>query len=266
MGLVFDTLAPARRRLLLGLIALVGVVVVAGVGVVVTRQVTGGDSAPQARPGPVVLVPGYGGNVSDLDPLVAEVRKQGRPAVVFTPTDNNTGDLRIQARRLETLVQRTIDDTGAVSVDLVGYSAGGVISRLYVRDDGGASVVRRVLTIGSPQHGTDVAQLALDAAGSCPTACEQMATDSDLVRRLNAGDETPDGPRWMTVRSSSDRTVTPASTAELDGALNLLVQDYCAEATTSHGDLPGDPVSLAALDRLMAMAAPTRPASAGISC
>lgn len=263
---MFHTLAPARRRLLLGVIALVGVVVVAGVGVVVTRQVTGGGSAPQARPGPVVLVPGYGGNVSDLDPLVAEVRKQGRRAVVFTPTDNNTGDLRIQARLLETLVQRTLDDTGAVSVDLVGYSAGGVISRLYVRDDGGASVVRRLLTIGSPQHGTDVAQLALDAAGSCPTACEQMATDSDLVRRLNAGDETPDGPRWMTVRSSSDRTVTPTSTAELDGALNLLVQDYCAEATTSHGDLPGDPVSLAALDRLIAMAAPTRPASAGISC
>ncbi len=227
MVLVFDTLAPARRRLLLAVLAVVGVLVVAGAGIVVARQVSGGGSAPQDQPGPVVLVPGYGGNVSDLAPLVAEVRKQGRRAVVFTPTDHNTGDLRVQARRLGTLVQRTLDDTGAASVDLVGYSAGGVISRLYVRDDGGASVVRRVLTIGSPQHGTDVAQLALDAAGSCPTACEQMATDSDLVRRLNAGDETPDGPKWMTVRSSSDRTVTPTSTAELDGAVNLLVQDYC---------------------------------------
>ena len=67
-----------------------------------------------------------------------------------------------------------MDRTGAASVDLVGYSAGGVIARLYVRDEGGASVVRRVLTLGSPHHGTDVAALATEVAGGCPTACEQL--------------------------------------------------------------------------------------------
>ena len=53
-----------------------------------------------------------------------------------------------------------MDRTGTDSVDVVGYSAGGVIARLFVRDDGGDSVVRRVLTLGSPHHGTDVAALA----------------------------------------------------------------------------------------------------------
>ena len=86
-----------------------------------------------------------------------------------------------------------MDKADADSVDIIGYSAGGVVARLYVRDEGGASVVRRVLTLGSPHHGTDVAALAEEAAGGCPKACEQLATGSDLLRRLNAGDETPEG-------------------------------------------------------------------------
>ncbi len=152
--------------------------------------------------------PGTAATVSDLDPLVAEVRREGRTAVVFRPSGDGTGDLRTQAKRLADLVERTLREQRRVRRSTWSATRpGGVIARLYVRDEGGASVVRRVLTIGSPQHGTDVAQLAQDAVGSCPTACEQLATDSELVRQLNAGDETPDGPRWVTVRSTSDRIV-----------------------------------------------------------
>lgn len=257
-------LAPARRRLVLAIGALVAMALVAGILIVVVSRIRGDTVADQSRRGPVVLVPGYGGDVGDLDPLVAEVRREGRTAVVFRPTNGGTGDLRTQAKLLADLVDRTLDKEDAASVDLVGYSAGGVIARLYVRDEGGAAVVRRVLTIGSPQHGTDVAQLAQDAVGSCPTACEQLASDSDLVRRLNAGDETPDGPRWVTVRSSSDTTVVPTDTAELEGALNLKVQDLCLDARTSHGDLPGDPVTLGALTGLLAKEPPVAPT--GLSC
>ena len=255
---MLSSLAPARRRLVLALLALVVLAAVVAIAVVAVRQVRGEAVADQARPGPVVLVPGYGGAVSDLDPLVAEVRREGRTAVVFRPSGDGTGDLRTQAKRLADLVERTLREHGATSVDLVGYSAGGVIARLYVRDEGGATVVRRVLTIGSPQHGTDVAQLAKDAVGSCPTACEQLATDSEMVRQLNAGDETPDGPRWVTVRSTSDRIVVPTDTAELDGAVNLEVQELCPGAATSHGDLPGDPVTLRALAATWARTVPRR--------
>jgi len=263
-GPVLRSLAPARRGLVLALVALVVLGVVAATAFVAVRQVRGEAVADQARPGPVVLVPGYGGTVSDLDPLVAEVRREGRTAVVFRPSGDGTGDLRTQAKRLAVLVERTLREQHGPSVDLVGYSAGGVIARLYVRDEGGAAVVRRVLTIGSPQHGTDVAQLAQDAVGSCPTACEQLATDSELVRQLNAGDETPDGPRWMTVRSTSDRIVVPTDTAELDGAVNLTVQALCPGARTSHGDLPGDPVTLRALTATLGTDRPTAPT--GVSC
>ena len=83
------------------------------------------------------------------------------------------------------------------------------------------------LTLGSPQHGTNQAALGVEFAGSCPAACEQLVPDSDLLRRLNAGDETPAGPLWATIRSTTDQVVTPVDSAALSGALNIVVQDVC---------------------------------------
>jgi triacylglycerol lipase len=244
-----------------------GIVLVLVVGVlvvVVVRAVSGGGAADQSQQGAVIVVPGYGGTVSDVAPIVAELRREGRKAVAFQPSQGGTGDLRVQARRLADLAKRTIARTGIDSVDLVGYSAGGVIARIFVRDDGGDSVVRRVLTLGSPHHGTDVASLAADVGGGCPTACEQMGTGSDLLRRLNAGDETPAGPKWVTVRTENDHTVTPSDSAELDGALNIDVQRACPGSTTTHGGLPSDPVVLATLDSALGAGPPRAPA--GVTC
>jgi triacylglycerol lipase len=240
------------------------VLVVGGLVLAVVRSVGGDGTADQSRPGAVIVIPGYGGTVSDVDPLVEELRREGRTAIAFEPTEGGTGDLRVQARRLADLVKRTVDRTGIGSVDVVGYSAGGVIARIFVRDDDGASVVRRVLTLGSPHHGTDVAAIAEGAAGGCPTACRQMVTGSDVLRHLNAGDETPAGPRWVTVRTDRDQTVTPTDSAELDGALNIAVQDICPDATTSHGDLPRDPVVLATLRSALGKGAPSAPQ--GVTC
>lgn len=217
--------------------------------------------ADQSRPGAVIVVPGYGGSPDDVAPIVDALRRAGRTAIAFRPSAGGTGDLRVQARRLADLAESTIGRTGVASVDVVGYSAGGVIARIFVHDDGGDSVVRRVLTLGSPHHGTDVATLAAQAGGGCPTACEQMGTGSDLLRRLNAGDETPTGPEWITVRTEDDHTVTPVDSAELDGALNIDIQDLCHDATTSHGALPSDPVVLATLGSALGAGAPRVPSN-----
>ncbi|MGI9157589.1 MAG: lipase family alpha/beta hydrolase [Marmoricola sp.] len=261
---MLNGLSPARGRLFTLTGALLAVLLVAFVAVLAARRIGGTSFADQRVPGPVIVVPGYGGNISSLDPLVTELRREGRDVVVFRPTAGGTGDLRVQAQRLGELARSTMRRTDDSSVDVVGYSAGGVVARLFVRDDGGAGVVRRVLTLGSPHHGTDVAQLAEGAVGSCPKACEQLGPDSDLIRQLNAGDETPAGPRWVTLRSSSDQVVTPTASASLAGALDLLVQDVCPGGTTSHHELPGNPVVLATLRSALGPGAPAAPAK--VSC
>ena len=66
------------------------------------------------------------------------------------------------------------------------------------------------------------------------------------------------------MRTRADKTVTPSGSAELAGALNVVVQDLCPGASTSHGELPGDPVTLATLRSALGTTAPRAPAD--VSC
>ena len=114
---------------------------------------------------------------------------------------------------------------------MVGYSAGGVVARVWVRDHGGAARARRVVTLGSPHHGTTWPGSAGDVApDSCPEACQQLEPDSDLLRGLNAGDETPAGPVWVSIWSDDDQVVVPPTRPGLDGALDFTVQSVCPGA------------------------------------
>ena len=238
-------LSPARRRLVLTVLALVCVAVVALGAALLVPRASGSPPVPvsQQSPGPVLLVPGYGGATSALEDLAQRLTHAGRDATVVDLPGDGTGDLSAAAAALDTAARAALQRTGAGSVDVVGYSAGGVVARLWVADDGGAAVARRIVTLGSPQHGTTLADLAGRLGpGQCPEACQQLTTTSDLLQRLNAHDETPAGPTWVSIWTTQDETVTPPDSARLDGALNMTVQSVCADVQVSHGGLPRDPV------------------------
>jgi triacylglycerol lipase len=254
---VLAGLSPARRRLVVGVAALVVFALAALVVVVVSRAAApAAEPVSQERPGPVLLVPGYGGSTASLQTLAGRLTAAGRDASVVQLPGNGTGDLAGAADALADAVDAALDRTGAESVDVVGYSAGGIVARLWV-EDGGADVARRIVTLGSPHHGTTLADLAGDVAPEqCPLGCQQLGTDSDVLARLNADDETPEGPTWVSIWTTQDRTVTPPDTARLDGALNLPVQSVCAQARIAHGDLPRDPV---VIEIVLAELAPGEP-------
>ncbi len=230
-----------RRRLLAVVSAVAVLALCLGVVVaMVTRSGPAVTPVPQDRPGPVLLVPGYGGSTASLADLATRLVAAGHDAHVVVPPGEGTGDLREQARVLDAAARAAITRTGAASVDVVGYSAGGVVARLWVRSYGGGSLARRVITLGSPQHGTKLAGFAAAfASASCPAACVQLAPNSDLLDQLNAGDETPAGPRWVSLWTLDDETVTPPDSARLSGAVNVPLQSVCAGVHVSHGELPG---------------------------
>jgi len=159
-----------RRRLLVGaalalVLALVAIVALKLLG---TRARTG--TPDQARPGAVLLVPGYGGSQSALSRLAERLRAAGRNASVVTPPGDGTGDLRAQADALEEAVDEALDH-GAPSVDIVGYSAGGVVTRLWFDRHDGTTAARRVVTLGSPLHGAKIAATGVALApDACPAA------------------------------------------------------------------------------------------------
>jgi triacylglycerol esterase/lipase EstA (alpha/beta hydrolase family) len=256
---VLDSLSPARRRLVLLVAGAATLLLVAVVGVVVVRARTGSTPVAQDRPGPVILVSGYGGSTRSLEPIRSTLQRAGRDVVVATPVGDGTGDIAAQAQDLGHQVDAALQRFGADSVDVVGYSAGGVVAREWVRSYNGAGVARRVLSVGSPQHGTDVAELGAGLGTSCPTACQQLVPDSDLLRALNARDETPAGPVFVSVWSSADEVVVPTGSARLAGAVNFTVQSVCPQDRSSHGGLPADPVVQAALASVLGPAAPRPP-------
>ena len=256
---MLSSLSAQRRRLLLAAAALLTVLVGAATATALLQREADRPPVAQDRPGTVLLVPGYGGSTTAVEALAVELRAAGRTAVVVEVPGDGRGDLRETARALAAAAEAALD-AGAPSVDVVGYSAGGVVARWWVAEQDGDEVARRVITLGSPHHGTQVAALGA-ALGRCPPGCLQLAEGSDLLRTLNAGDETPDGPLWTTVWTDQDEVVTPPDSARLEGATQVVVQQVCPGLAVRHGDLPRTPIVTAIV--LDVLAAEPPPASYG---
>lgn len=228
------------RRLLLTGVGLAVVLALLGVaGALLSGRGTGPSGPPvaQDRPGPVLLVPGYGGSTASLEVLASRLRAAGRTATVVRLPGDGTGDLQAAAAPLREAADAAMA-AGAPSVDVVGYSAGGVVARLWARD-GGAAQARRVVTLGSPHHGTGVAALGQAfVPGACPVACQELVPGSDLLEEVNDGDETPAGPQWLSLWTEQDQVVTPPTSARLQGAQDVALQQVCPGLAVDHGGLP----------------------------
>jgi len=244
LALLLGSLSPRRRVLVIGL----ALVVAAGaVTAVVAVAASGGSDVTvagypaQNRPGPVLLVPGYGGQTSSLFPLAARIRSTGRQATVISLPGNGTGDLNADADVLNTAVDQALR-SGAPSVDVIGYSAGGVVVLLWARHDDGSGKARRIITLGSPFHGAQLAAAGEALVpGACPTACQQLVPGSPLLAGIN-GTPVPSRPPWLSLWTTDDETVDPPTSANLAGAMNVSIQSVCPAEQISHGQLPSNPV------------------------
>jgi len=191
------------------------------------------------RLGPVLLVPGYGGYPGGLARLADRISATGRTATVVRLPGNGTGDLRAQAAALDDYVDQALA-SGAPSVDIVGQSAGGVVARLWVQEHDGAHKARRVITLGSPHHGTQLAATGSALLpGACSAACRQLIPGSRFLTGLVT--PVPDPPSWLALWTTQDTVVTPPESARLEGALSVSVQSICPDVRVTHSALPADP-------------------------
>lgn len=224
---------------MLAALALVVLALAGLVAAVLARKPS--NPVDQSVAGPVLLVPGYGGSTQSLDALALSLRDEGRDVTVVALPDRGRGDLDDQADVLDVAVDAALARTGTPSVDVVGYSAGGVVARLWAIEGGGSDHLRRLVTLGSPHHGTDLATLGSLVGGACPAACRQLAPDSPLLARLDA-EPVPDGLVFVSLWTTLDDVVVPASSAVVDGVPSPSLQSICPGASARHGDLPRDPL------------------------
>ena len=209
---MLSALPPARRRLLLGIVAaLVAGVLAAVIVVVVNRPGPSNAAAPvaQDKPGPVLLVPGYGGSTSALDVLAARLRSAGRratvvrlprtaPATCATRPRSWTG--RPGRRSLGVRRPSTWSATPPA-----GWWPGCGPRRTAARRSpaGSSRSARRTTAPTSPRWRGSL------LPGQCPTACAQLAPTATCSARLNAR-TMPTGPVWVSVWTEQDQIVDPA--------------------------------------------------------
>jgi triacylglycerol lipase len=216
-------------------VAVVGVLLLVAAVVVGVRLASGDDEGR-----PVLLVYGYQGTTGQMEPLADALYAAGRNVTVVDLPDDNTGDLWASAWTLGQAADQAMADADADSVDVVAHSAGGIVTRLWV-STAGAEVAHRVVTLGSPHHGSDGAAVFDECLG----ACQQLTPGSDFLEELAEQDETPGVASWVSIWSADDGAVEPPESSELDGALNLRLQDICPGVQVDHSELLSDPLPLA---------------------
>ena len=183
---------------------------------------------------PVVVVNGLFGVGIAYEPLVARLRADGYQVYDYELPTLGTQDIRVTARQLAGFVAGVRAQTGAAKVDLIGHSEGGLVSRAFVKYEGGAAVVDTLTTLGTPNNGTAAANLIrFFTLGSCVgiTACEQMTIGSSFLADLNAGDDSIGSVRYANIATVVDELVQPYTTSFLDPAdgniTNRTLQSEC---------------------------------------
>jgi triacylglycerol lipase len=199
---------------------------------------------------PVIIVAGTSAAqpIADVvySGLAARLRADGYTPYIFGLPGFGLGDIAATAQALNQFADQVRSQTGALKVDLVGHSQGGLVGRYYIKNLGGAGEVDSMISLGAPHYGTALANLATFLGlGNClgVTACEQMAAGSAFLNNLNAGDDTIGDVRYTNIVTVFDEVVVPYWNGHLrnDGNnANVTVQVPCFARLVGHLTLATD--------------------------
>ena len=117
----------------------------------------------------------------------------------------------VLAARIETICR----ETGAEKINIVAHSMGGLVTRAYLATHAGAGRVARLITIGSPHQGTQMATFGL---GRC---VQEMRPKSARQKSLTAAEAALPKPPTLSIYTLNDDLVYPAESSRLDWAENL---------------------------------------------
>ncbi len=126
-------------------------------------------------------------------------------------------DIDAYAQGIARRIDEVLAATGAPQLILVGHSMGGLASRAYLRRHGNEKVAR-LITLGSPHHGTRMAKLGLG-----PNA-RQMRVGSSWLSALGAPGAVPLPSGSVSIYSCHDNYVFPQQAGStLEGATNVAI-------------------------------------------
>lgn len=210
----------------------------------VLASMAGTEPVQAAGSTPVLIVGGLTEPQASLNTLQGRLEAAG--FTVFTMqlpgAIPGTQDIALSAQAVAAKAQQVLTQTGAAKLDVVGHSEGGLALRFYIKNLGGAAQVARYVSLATPQHGTQLANIigafpiVGQLAGQLCTACAQMAVGSAFLAALNSPTDVPAGPSFTALGTRFDEAVIPAPQASFlqNGGTNASVQQFCPNDVVFH--------------------------------
>lgn len=155
----------------------------------------------------VVLVHGFKDSASKMEKMARALREQGW--MVYTPTlSPSFGQAGLDELAGELAVFIDTAFRPAEKFDLVGFSMGGLICRYYLQRMNGMPRVGRLITLGTPHHGSLWAWLVPNAG------CRQMRPGSDFLNGLNCDIGRLKKIRFTSVWTPLDLMILPSASSK----------------------------------------------------
>jgi triacylglycerol esterase/lipase EstA (alpha/beta hydrolase family) len=178
---------------------------------------------------PVLLVHGYGCDGAYWSRLARLLRQAGA-SYMTVDLEPLFGGIDDYAPQIEAALQQLCAATGKRQAIVVGHSMGGLAARAHLRAFGSARVAR-VITVGTPHHGT-----ALAGFGPGLNA-RQMRRHSEWLAALAASEPPATRALMVSLWSHHDNIVAPQDSARLPGAGNVELAGVGHVALGSHPDV-----------------------------
>jgi triacylglycerol lipase len=196
-----------RRLILSGLLSLFSTVAI---------FMPSGEQSTASHVDPVLFVHGYTSNAATWNTTIARFQADGWESNrLFAYTFSSTQSNATVAQAVSQRVNEIKAATGAAKVDIITHSMGGLSSRYYIKNLGGAANVDDWVSLAGPNHGTSWAYGCFFFS-----PCNQMIPGSSFLNQLNSGDETPGAVNYGTFWSSCDELINPDTSTILSGATN----------------------------------------------
>ncbi len=211
--------------------ALIGALLALALGVA-SPTVAGAATAKN----PILLTHGLTADSLSWLPFEARLQADGYRVYTVDIPNRGFGDIAQNAKTVQAKVAQIRSETGAAKVDLIGHSEGGLENRYYLKYLGGASVVERYVSLGTPNYGTYMANIInFYPINQICVACEEMTTGSSFLANLNSVDDTPGTVKYTAIYTNYDELVRPVTNAALrNGSTNKSLQSICPWRVVGH--------------------------------
>ncbi len=156
----------------------------------------------------VVLVHGIFDTYQVFDTMASHLRENGWQTHSFNLEPNN-GDVGLDELAVQVADYIASNFTPTESLDLVGFSMGGIISRYYVQKLGGIKRVQRLVTISAPNHGTVTAYFPQNIGG------KQMRPQSQFLQDLNRDVAILEKINYTCIWTPFDLMILPATSSKM---------------------------------------------------